>query len=156
MRTKRLSGRVVFQSADPLTTVRMKNTAPRGNAAETLLVKELRRAGVRYRTHVRLIPKSRREADIVIPSARLAVFLDGCFWHACPRHGTQPAANRGWWFRKLRANRVRDQQTTAMLRRMRWRVFRVWEHEPRLRAAARVLRAATWRPSNVRTRGNDA
>lgn len=67
--------------------------------------------------------------DFVFRQNRIAVFVDGCFWHCCPRHSTQPANNRAFWRRKLTANRERDRVVSGELRRKGWHVFRIWEHE---------------------------
>jgi DNA mismatch endonuclease (patch repair protein) len=71
----------------------------------------------------------RSRADVVFPAARLAVFVDGCFWHGCPEHRTLPRANGSWWMQKLEANSRRDLETTARLEACGWTVVRVWEHE---------------------------
>jgi DNA mismatch endonuclease (patch repair protein) len=81
--------------------------------------------------------------DFVFPAARLAVFVDGCFWHGCPKHYTQPANNRVFWQRKLEANRARDRQVNRELKRLGWRVLRIWEHDlrqPNRRCMARLRR----------------
>jgi len=67
--------------------------------------------------------------DFVFPKLRLAVFVDGCFWHGCPRHATQPKNNRAFWQRKLSANKRRDQVVNRSLRRTGWLLVRIWEHE---------------------------
>jgi len=86
--------------------------------------------------------------DFVFKQARLAVFVDGCFWHGCPKHCNQPANNRAFWRRKLSANKARDQVVTRTLRRAGWRVLRVWEHELARKKEGRLLRqiqrAAGW------------
>jgi DNA mismatch endonuclease (patch repair protein) len=86
-----------------------------------------------------------RRADIVFVSARVAVFVDGCFWHGCPIHGTRPKRNADWWSTKLEANRERDASVSQELRTLGWDVVRVWEHEDSLEAAdlidSRVLAA---------------
>jgi len=102
--------------------------------------------------HARVRPTLRNEADIVIPSVRIAIFVDGCFWHMCPRHGTTPISNRAWWRRKLEANRARDAKTSALFRREAWRVVRVWEHEEADNAARRIARIATSRYAAARVR----
>lgn len=66
--------------------------------------------------------------DFVFPKLRLAVFVDGCFWHGCPKHATQPRNNHAFWRRKLAGNRKRDRLVTRTLRRAGWRVLRLWEH----------------------------
>lgn len=67
--------------------------------------------------------------DFVFPTHRLAVFVDGCFWHCCPRHSTIPTGNRTFWEAKLAANRARDRRVNRTLRKMGWRVLRIWEHD---------------------------
>lgn len=101
---------------------------------------ELRRRGLRFRVHERPVPALRREADVVFASLRVAAFVDGCFWHGCPRHRSQPRANAEWWREKIAANRRRDRQTTSLLRRAGWRIVRAWEHEPAARVARRIER----------------
>ena len=71
----------------------------------------------------------RRTADLVFRRARVAVFLDGCFWHGCPKHGRKPGSNRGYWLRKLRRNKARDAAVSRQLSRTGWRVIRLWEHQ---------------------------
>ncbi|MGH8021188.1 MAG: very short patch repair endonuclease [Opitutaceae bacterium] len=81
--------------------------------------------------------------DFVFPRVRLTVFIDGCFWHGCPRHGRKPKQNADYWLRKLSRNRARDRKVNRLLREREWRVLRIWEHE--LSNVARVtarLRAA--------------
>lgn len=83
--------------------------------------------------------------DFVFPKLRLAVFVDGCFWHSCPKHATKPKCNSAFWRDKLASNRARDQLVTKTLQKDGWRVLRVWEHElaranaPRL--VVRILKA---------------
>lgn len=74
--------------------------------------------------------------DFVFRARRVAVFVDGCFWHGCPRHGTRPSGHRAFWLKKLRANQARDRRNTRDLRAAGWRVVRLWEHElkPKVRA----------------------
>jgi DNA mismatch endonuclease (patch repair protein) len=69
--------------------------------------------------------------DFVFPKSRTAVFVDGCFWHGCPKHATKPANNRAFWRRKLAGNKTRDRVVNRALRRAGWRVLRIWEHELR-------------------------
>jgi DNA mismatch endonuclease (patch repair protein) len=72
----------------------------------------------------------RREADIVFGPSKVAVFVDGCFWHMCPQHSSLPANNAAWWAAKLARNQERDEQTTAHLEGLGWTVIRIWEHVP--------------------------
>jgi len=94
---------------------------------------ELRRAlyvlGLRYRLQVPLLFNPRRVADIVFLGPRLAVFVDGCFWHGCPLHATWPKANAEFWRAKIEANRARDADTDRRLRELGWEVVRIWAHE---------------------------
>ena len=89
----------------------------------------LHAGGLRYRVCVKVPGAPRRTIDIAFTRAKLAVFIDGCFWHGCPAHGEVPVANRDWWVEKIDKNRARDLQTTEMLVGAGWRVLRVWEHE---------------------------
>ena len=86
--------------------------------------------GLRYRVVYPVPGQRRRTIDVAFTRQRLAVFVDGCFWHGCPEHGTSPSRNSAWWQTKLAANRARDRDTDAVLQSLGWRVLRVWEHEP--------------------------
>jgi DNA mismatch endonuclease (patch repair protein) len=78
--------------------------------------------------------------DFVFPKLKLALFVDGCFWHGCPKHETKPKSNRAFWHRKLSANKQRDRLVTRTLRRAGWRVLRIWEHELARKNEARLLK----------------
>jgi DNA mismatch endonuclease (patch repair protein) len=78
--------------------------------------------------------------DFVFSRLKLAIFVDGCFWHGCPKHATKPKNNRAFWLRKLSANKARDTLVTRTLRRAGWRVLRVWEHELARKHQARLVR----------------
>lgn len=144
------------QSRQPLArsesvSSRMSLQRERNTGIELRLRRELHRRGLRYRLHQRLIPGLRREADITFRGARVAVFVDGCFWHSCPLHGTIPANNREWWENKLAGNRERDADTDARLRDEGWVVVRIWEHEDAGSAADRVQEIVTSPPLRGRT-----
>lgn len=94
--------------------------------------------GLRYRVDALVLPGSRRRADIVFAPAQVAVYLDGCFWHSCPVHGTQPKANAEWWATKLSRNTQRDRETDRLLADAGWVTVHVWEHEDPEEAASRV------------------
>jgi DNA mismatch endonuclease (patch repair protein) len=98
----------------------------------------LHRKGIRYRVHCRPEPASRGRADIVFRSTRIAVFVDGCFWHGCPLHWKPPRRHADWWATKIAANAARDNHTTAALEARGWLVIRVWEHEDAEEAATRI------------------
>jgi len=99
--------------------------------------------GFRYRVNFRPSREIRRTADIVFTRRRVAVFIDGCFWHGCPLHGTSPKANAEYWGPKLARNVERDLETTALLTASGWTVLRFWEHENPADVAALVERTLT-------------
>lgn len=81
---------------------------------------------------------ARRSIDIAFTRTKVAVFIDGCFWHGCPEHGTVPRANADWWLVKLQRNKDRDAETEQVLKSIAWRVCRIWEHESPDSAAERI------------------
>ncbi len=105
---------------------------------ELALRSALHRRGLRFRKHVSPVPGLRCKADIVFPAARIAVFVDGCFWHGCELHGAIPRANAAYWRQKLGANVERDRRNDRALGEAGWNVIRVWEHEDVAEAAQRV------------------
>jgi DNA mismatch endonuclease (patch repair protein) len=123
----------------------MKATPGRDNPRERSLRSELHRRGLRFQVHRQLLRGTRRTADIVFPAIRLAIFLDGCFWHGCPHHVSWPKANAAWWREKIETNRRRDRDTDQRLANEGWIVIRVWEHEPITAAADRVIQLVTTR-----------
>ncbi|MGQ0846836.1 MAG: very short patch repair endonuclease [Sporichthyaceae bacterium] len=120
---------------------RMQNTPTRDTPCELKLRKLLHRAGLRYRVDYRPIKEVRRKADVVFTKAKVAVFVDGCFWHNCPTHGTWPKANAEWWREKLEGNTARDRNTDERLAEAGWTVVRIWEHEVPEEAATKVIEA---------------
>lgn len=96
---------------------------------EVVVARVLRAMGLRYRTGVRPVSSVRCVPDFVIRAPRICVFVDGCFWHGCPRHFNVPTRNGDWWREKIAANRARDRVQRQRLRRSGWRVVRVWEHD---------------------------
>lgn len=107
----------------------MQRQRRRDTSPELRVRQELFRRGLRYRVDLAPLPGMRSRADVVFTRARVAVFVDGCFWHRCPLHATDPKANSGWWRSKLDANVQRDRATDERLRSAGWAVVRVWEHE---------------------------
>jgi|SRR5208282_2483183 len=104
---------------------------------ELALAKLLRRHGITgWRRNQPVFGKP----DFVFPKFKLALFVDGCFWHGCPKHATKPKNNRVFWRRKLSANKARDRLVTRALRRAGWRVLRIWEHEFAKKNESRLLR----------------
>jgi len=112
---------------------RSKNTTP-----EMKLRSLLHRRGLRYRVDAPPTPGTRRRADVVFPRERVAVFVDGCFWHGCPEHYRPSSKNTAFWETKLATNRSRDAQTNETLAAAGWTVIRVWEHEDVSGAADRI------------------
>lgn len=122
----------------PAIRKRMQTQASADTRPELALRRELHRRGLRYRLHQRPIRSLRRTADITFASARVAVFVDGCFWHGCPAHGTQPSKNQDYWHPKILRNRMRDDDTVRRLAEYGWLALRVWEHEEPAVAADRI------------------
>ncbi|GII02756.1 hypothetical protein Pta02_47640 [Planobispora takensis] len=129
----------------------MRSNKSRDTKPELALRKAVHALGLRYRVAVRLpLPGRRRTADLAFPRLRIAVFLDGCFWHGCPEHHSVAKTNSAYWSEKLRANRERDADTDRRLKEAGWSVIRVWEHEDPVEAAQRVATAVrTARASQV-------
>ncbi|MEW2529376.1 very short patch repair endonuclease [Streptomyces sp. NPDC047071] len=119
----------------------MSRQASRDTAPEVAVRRLLHARGHRYRLNVRVPGMPRRTIDIAFTRAKVAVFLDGCFWHGCPEHATQPKANAEWWRHKLDRNIARDTETNERLTDEGWIVLRFWEHEPPDRVAERVAAA---------------
>jgi DNA mismatch endonuclease (patch repair protein) len=114
--------------------VRQQNTS-----AEAALRRELYARGLRYRVQVPVLAKPRRVADVAFSGLRVAVFVDGCFWHGCPEHATWPKANADFWRSKILANKERDLDTDRRLRENGWAVVRAWSHEAPSDVASRVV-----------------
>ena len=117
---------------------RMQATRQRDTPREIELRRLLHRQGYRYRVDRSPIAGIRSRADLVFTKARVAVFVDGCFWHGCPKHGTWPKTNASWWRSKIKSNINRDIRTNRSLTQAGWRVVRVWAHEQPSNAASRV------------------
>jgi DNA mismatch endonuclease (patch repair protein) len=115
----------------------MQATPQRDTPCEIALRSAVHRLGLRYRVDWPL-PGTRRRADLVFPRLKIAVMVDGCFWHGCPVHGTWPKANAAWWRAKILRNVARDRDTDAKLKATGWKVLRFWEHEDPASAARRV------------------
>lgn len=116
----------------------MQRQRRRDTELEMQLRRRLHAAGHRFRVDYRLEPSLRVRGDIVFTRKKVVVFVDGCFWHGCPEHATQPKNNAEWWQAKLAANVARDRRADRELAERGWRVLRVWEHEDLDIAADRV------------------
>lgn len=127
---KEINGRIRNPSPSSEAALkRMQAAKPRDTAPEKALCSALHRKGLRFRIDQKLIEGLNRKADIVFRSVKVAVFVDGCFWHGCPIHGTQAKANAEFWKNKIEHNQARDLDTNVQLKKAGWRVVRVWEHE---------------------------
>ena len=117
--------------------IRRTNTRP-----EVELRSALHRGGYRFRKDLSIQTSSRRvRPDIVFTARKVAVFVDGCFWHCCPVHGRQPTVNTGYWSPKLRRNVERDRLADSALQHDGWKVIRIWEHEQIEAAICKVVAA---------------
>lgn len=109
----------------------MQANRSRDTKPEVLVRSVLHRAGLRFRKDRRIVvQKTSVRADVVFPRQRLALFIDGCFWHGCPEHLQWPKANAAWWRAKIERNQTRDREVDAALLESGWTVVRAWEHEP--------------------------
>ena len=128
----------------------MQRQPTRDTYPEMALRRLLHAYGLRYRVDASPLAGLRRRADIVFRPARVAVFVDGCFWHGCPDHGSRPThANPGYWSTKTATNRDRDRDTDERLRAAGWYSVRIWEHEPAESAVHRVVGAVEQQRRNV-------
>lgn len=141
---------------------RMRRTPQRDNPFEVAVRSALHGQGLRFRVHYRPVPSSRAQADVAFPRQRIAVLIDGCFWHSCPQHATLPRRNKGWWEAKLKANVERDRRTDEVFDAAGWRVIRFWEHEDvtsitsAIRAAVHAAPGRTRTPTGTRDQCDEA
>lgn len=112
----------------PHVRARMRRQPRAGTQPEMALRRALHHLGYRYRVGYRVPGAPRRSIDMAFPGRRVAVMVDGCFWHACPTHGVSPKNNSVWWAEKLAKNVERDRSTDEILMSQGWTVVRVWEH----------------------------
>ncbi|TKB93796.1 MAG: DNA mismatch endonuclease Vsr [Nitrospira sp.] len=125
--------------------VRQKNTS-----AESALRSRLHALGLRYRVQGPILTKPRRVSDIMFAGPCVVVFVDGCFWHGCPEHGTWPKQNAKFWRAKIVTNQERDRTTSERLRAEGLEVVRIWAHEPPDEAAGRIANIVQMRKSKDR------
>lgn len=126
-----------FASSDAVRQ-RMQRQARRDTSSELAVRRLLHFRGLRYRVDIRPLPALRRRADIVFTRAKVAVFIDGCYWHGCPQHRSFPHTNAPYWAEKIARNQARDRDTDLQLLEVGWTVVRVWEHEDVRAAADRI------------------
>lgn len=116
-------------SSSPEASRLMAKVRQKGTDAEIALRRELYRRGMRYRVDYEVLRKPRRVADVAFPGLKIAIFVDGCFWHGCPEHATWPKQNAEFWRKKIETNRLRDADTNSRLLDVGWMVLRFWEHQ---------------------------
>ncbi|MDA3806209.1 very short patch repair endonuclease [Clavibacter sp. CT19] len=119
----------------------MRSNKRRDTAPELAVRRILHTEGMRYRVGFRVCRETRSRADIAFTRQRIAVFIDGCFWHSCPDHLHLPKANADYWIPKLARNVERDAEVSTVLRDLGWTVLRFWEREPAREVADRIIAA---------------
>jgi DNA mismatch endonuclease (patch repair protein) len=125
-------------ASTPAVRTVMQGNRKRDTRPELAVRRLLHGRGLRYRVAYRPLRDLARTADLVFPLARVAVFVDGCFWHACPEHFMAPRTNTTYWTSKIERNRLRDVLVDSDLEKAGWRVMRVWEHEDPESVASRI------------------
>ncbi len=137
----------------------MQGNRSRDTKPELAVRSAVHRRGIRFRVSVRPQPELPRTADLVLRKSRIAVFVDGCYWHSCPEHHTQPVTNSEFWADKIARNVERDAETTTYLQQAGWTVLRFWEHEDpesvadRVQESVRSSAEGTGRPQTETTVG---
>ncbi|MFE9935765.1 very short patch repair endonuclease [Streptomyces hirsutus] len=129
--------------------IRSRDTKP-----EITIRRLVHAAGLRYRVAARPLPDLRRTADMVFRPAKVAVFIDGCYWHGCPEHYVPPKTNSGYWSEKVIRNVKRDRETDEKLREAGWLVLRFWEHEPSDACADKIALVVLGRREGRLARGD--
>lgn len=125
----------------------MQGNRSRDTGPELAVRRLVHAMGLRYRVNIRPVSTLRRTADLVFTRRRIAVFIDGCFWHGCPEHHRPPSANAEYWTTKVDGNRQRDAETDHMLADAGWTVLRFWEHVEPAEAAEAIRATVTARAS---------
>ena len=118
----------------------MKANRGRDTGPELSIRKQLFALGMRYRVNYRPVAEVRRTIDIAFPRQQLAIFIDGCFWHGCPDHGTTPKTNHDFWSTKIARTKERDVDTVARLESEGWTCLRYWEHDDPDRVVSDISR----------------
>ena len=142
-------------AASPETHRKMAAVGRRDTPQEMAIRKALFQAGCRYRVQFRPLADHRWTADIAFTRARVLVFVDGCYWHGCPIHGSIPKSNGEWWTAKIGRNVERDCEATRVLTERGWTVLRIWSHEKPADAAQAVLQVLRRGPSRSQRSGSN-
>ncbi|MFD6953565.1 very short patch repair endonuclease [Nocardiopsis sp. TSRI0078] len=127
----------------------MRGNRSRDTKPELAIRRLVHAAGLRYRVAAKPLPKMRRTADLLFRPTRVAVFVDGCFWHGCPEHFVPPKTNPGYWEGKIAGNIRRDRNTDAQLEEAGWLVLRFWEHQDPAECAEAVAAAVSARKGQL-------
>lgn len=130
----------------------MRAQKRRETLPELALRRQLWSRGLRYRVDAPLPMRSRRRADVLFTGARIAIFVDGCFWHSCPEHCHLPKTNTSWWRLKFRGIVRRDRDTDAQLASAGWLAVRVWEHEDPVQVAREIEQLVRDRTTTISNR----
>ena len=128
---------MVLRATDPAVTLRMKLVKSKGTKLEKQLHERLKREKVSFK-YQEIISGIKYKPDFILKKYRIAILVNGCFWHVCPRHCSWPKTNADWWRAKLLANVKRDRKIDRILRQNGWSVVHIWEHEKLDHAMTRV------------------
>jgi len=155
---KGLTGTKESWATDEATRNKMLGNRNRDTKPELRVRSLVHKRGMRYRVNHRPLPRVRRTADLVFRPARVAVFIDGCYWHGCPKHYTEPKTNTEYWREKIDRNKGRDRETDDLLAAEGWTVLRFWEHDDPETVAATIERSVRLRRKRPQTNldGSDA
>ncbi|MEZ0342031.1 very short patch repair endonuclease [Mycobacterium sp. pV006] len=126
-------------ASSPATRAAMRGNRRRDTTHELAVRRLVHATGLRYRVDAKPVASINRRADLIFTRPRIAIFLDGCFWHGCPRHLRLPVANAQYWSAKIASNVERDRETDERLEAMGWIVRRFWEHENPTQVASEIV-----------------
>ena len=146
-----VDARAPWQGVPPERRRIMAANRRRDTTPELRLRSQLHRLGLRFRVDFPLCVEGRRpiRPDIVFTRGHIAVFVDGCFWHGCPEHGSTPKTNQSYWTQKIARTRERDSEAGLLLQQSGWTVLRIWEHEPVPNAAERIFETLRALPESL-------
>jgi DNA mismatch endonuclease (patch repair protein) len=127
-------------ASSPAVRKSMVGNKSRDTKPELMVRRILHASGLRYKVHARPIKDWNRRADMVFPRAKIAIFINGCFWHGCPKHFSAPKTNSEYWASKIMRNVERDSETALRLKSEGWLVIAIWEHENLGKKSEQVVR----------------
>jgi DNA mismatch endonuclease (patch repair protein) len=140
MREVENGGQARSWASSPGARSAMRGNRKRDTRPELAVRKAVHRLGLRYRVATQPLRGLNHTADLVFSGSKVAVFVDGCFWHGCPQHFKAPRTNSSYWGPKIQRNRARDADVDRLLRDAGWSVMRIWEHDDPSMAAAAIVR----------------